>query len=363
MSKNVIIGILAVVLIIGGGYYFSQNSEEKDIASVTEDKTPGSKTPPDTVPPLTVGPPIVQTGQNFTASNSTVLLNGQVDPNGVSTKYWFDYGENTSMTSSTPQQNVGSGFSVISAPAYITGLRANTTYYYRLSAQNNFSTVSGATYNFRTNTNPPPQGVAPTTRTLEATAVSRTTANVNGSVDPNGSETNYWFEYGKNTDLGNVTAIQGAGAADTSSAVSMSLSGLEPLTKYHFRLNAQNQYGTINGAIRNFTTDGPAAPSAPAVTTTSASSITSSGARLNGRINPNGLQTDYWFEYSQDSLLGSLIGSGTSVQTLNSGNNNVDVNQAISSLNPDTRYYYRLVGRNSEGTERGSITSFKTREN
>ncbi len=140
------------------------------------------------------------------------------------------------------------------------------------------------------------------------------------------------------------------------------MSLLEPLTRYYFRLNAQNQYGTRNGSILNFTTSGPANADAPSVTTNPASNITTTSARLNGRIDPNRADTTYWFEYSQDSLLGTLIGNTSPVQNLDSNDRTTNVSRDISALARDTRYYYRLVARNSEGTVNGSILSFTTND-
>jgi hypothetical protein len=109
--------------------------------------------------------------------------------------------KNSSLSSKTVSQQIGSGFISLSSPAFITGLKANTLYYFRLSANNNFGTTSGATYSFKTNNNPPVQGVAPTVRTNSAGNISRTGANLNGIVNPNGFQTKYWFEYGKDTNF------------------------------------------------------------------------------------------------------------------------------------------------------------------
>lgn len=364
MSKDIIIGVLVLALLIGGGVYLAKRNtnDANQPTPTTKTESPAPKT---SVTPSVVkvpGVPNVETGTSSFVSSSTAVVNGQVRPNGASTSYWFEYGETTSLGNRTVSSDIGSGYSNISTPAYITGLRATTVYYFRLSARNSFGTVNGSVYTFQTNNTPPVPGVAPTVRTNSATSLSRETADLNGHVNPNGWETNYWFEYGKTTGLGNVTSITSAGASTATFAVSASLSGLEPLTKYYFRLNAQNQYGTVNGTTLSFTTSGPASPSSPSVSTDSASNITASSARLNGRINPNGAQTDYWFEYSQDSLLGSLIGSGTPVKTLGAGDSEVSVQDTLSGLARDTRYFYRLVGRNAYGTVLGDIESFRTKE-
>lgn len=358
MNNNIILGILGAVIIIGGGYYLLKDRGVEEI--VTPPVSPGASTPVTPVTAPTREAPTVETGASVSVSSSTAIVAGRVRPNGVATTYWVEYGETTALGSRTTSQQIGSGFAFISTPAYITGLKANTVYYFRVSARNSFATVNGNTNTFSTNNNPPVPGTAPSVTTDSASNISRTGANVNGRVNPNGWQTNYWFEYGRDTSLGSVTSLQGAGSGDSLVSASVALSGLEPLTRYYFRLNAQNQYGTVVGSIRNFTTSGPANPDAPSVTTIAATSITDDGATLNGRVNPNRAETTYWFEYSQDSLLGTIIGTTSPTQTLDESNGMTNVSANISGLSSDTRYYYRLAARNSEGTVYGSVLSFTT---
>lgn len=370
MEKNVAIGVLVVAIVLGGGYFLmSRNNVVDDtippvdntVVDVTLTPTPTPAPTPTPTPKPTPDAPIVQTGTGPAVSSSTAAVSGKVNPNGVSTTYWFEYGEATTLTSRTNAQQIGSGYYLLPAPGYITGLKANTIYYFRLAAKNSFATVYGTTYTFQTNSTPPSTVKAPTVSTNNATGISRMDATLNGGVNPNGSQASYWFEYGKSTSFGNVTTYLETNNGSTTMSVSVALSGLEPLTKYYFRMNAQNQYGTVNGTMLNFTTTGPAVPTAPTVSTTSATNITTSNATLGGRINPNGAETTYWFEYSQDSLLGTLIGGGTSTQILNVGNSNVNVTTNLSSLNNNTKYYYRLIARNSSGIVNGDIMSFRTK--
>lgn len=361
MNKNAVIGVLLALLILGGGYimWASRGGSPSPTATTTPPTQQPRQTPPEEP---TAGAPKVVTESATLPTNSTVVFTGRVVPNGAPTTYWYEYGETTALGTRTPEQSIGSGFASIPTQTYVAGLKANTTYYFRLNARNRFSVVEGDTSSFRTNANPPtPPGSAPTVSTSDASDISRTTANLSGRVDPNGSETSYWFEYGEDTTFGKVTSFQSAGNGDSATAVSNSVSGLNPLTKYYYRLNAQNQYGTVNGAIQSFTTQGPAAPGRPAVDTTAASSVATSSAALNARINPNGATTTYWFEYSEDSLLGSIIGSSTGAQTI-SGNNAVNVSVSVSGLKKDTKYFYRAVARNQYGTVHGDIVSFTTRK-
>ncbi len=362
MNKNAIITIIVIILIAGGYYFYNKNKSVTvtNPPAVTTPSPAPSPTPNPTPVPIPAAP-TVETSSNTSVSSSTAWLSGQIKPNGAATSYWFEYGETTALGTRGKTQAIGSGYSFIPTPAYVVGLKANTLYYYRLSAINRFATVNGTMYSFTTNNTPPVPGLAPTTHTTSATNVTRDTANINGTVNPNGSATSYWFEYGIETSFGATTAIQSAGSGNITSNISVSLSNLMPQRKYYFRLNAQNQYGTINGAIMSFTTQGPPASAAPTVVTQKASNITTTTAVLNGQINPNGYTTNYWFEYGDNPLLVTLLGSTTQKQTTNAGFLTMSVKDNLPGLNNSTNYYYRLVGRNSLGTNYGSIIQFKTK--
>jgi phosphodiesterase/alkaline phosphatase D-like protein len=365
ISKNAIIALLCVAVIAAGGLLiYKYNAAPVAPSDGTATTTPSGTEDTGGAPSGTsnAAVPIVTTSSDTFVSNSTALVTGKVTPRGAQTLYWYEYGKTTSLGARTPSQTIGSGFIAIPAPAYITGLSANTTYYYRLSASNGFGVVNGGTQNFTTNSNPPPTGNAPTIKSSNATDVSRTTANLNGQVNPNGAATSYWFEYGETNDLGAATALQGAGSGSAILAGSVSISNLKPLTKYYFRLNASNQFGTVNGSILSFTTSGPGAPGAAKVDTTAASNITSTGMRLNGQVNPNGASTRFWFEYGVDSLLGSVLGSTTKTDVAGSGTSNISVSTTVTGLSANTRYYYRIVGENSYGTVRGDIVTATTKK-
>jgi phosphodiesterase/alkaline phosphatase D-like protein len=191
--------------------------------------------------------------------------------------------------------------------------------------------------------------------------VSRTTANLNGEVTPNKVGTVYWFEYGKTANLGNTTSFVSVGEGSTKIPTSVSVSNLDADTTYYFRINAQNQFGTVNGSILNFKTLGPPSAAAPSVTTRNVSDITSSKATLHGAVNPNRAETAYWFEYSSDSLLGAVLIRTTPRVSLASGSSQVSVEADVSGLSSSTTYYFRIVAENSVGTVRGERESFKTK--
>jgi HlyD family secretion protein len=95
----------------------------------------------------------------------------------------------------------------------------------------------------------------PQSTTGSASSVMTTTAELNGSVDPDGAPTNVWFEYGTSTNYGERTATISAGSGTSTLQESASISGLSPDTTYIFRLVAQSSHGTVSAAPQFLTTD------------------------------------------------------------------------------------------------------------
>jgi phosphodiesterase/alkaline phosphatase D-like protein len=155
--------------------------------------------------------------------------------------------------------------------------------------------------------------------------------------------------------------LQSAGNGNVSDSVSVSISNLAPLTKYYFRLNAQNQYGTINGAIMSFTTSGPSNPGKPSADSNSASKVSNTTATLNGKVGTGGADSTYWFEFSQDSLLGNVAGVATPTSAISAASTPSQVSADITNLSRHTKYFFRLVVKNQYGTATGDQLSFTTK--
>jgi len=106
----------------------------------------------------------------------------------------------------------------------------------------------------------------PTVSTGTATAVTQTSAKLRGTVNPQGSLTTYYFQYGKTTAYGAQTGPASAGAGTKGVAVNADVVGLTPNTTYHFRVVATNVAGATVGTDKTFTT--PKQPLGFAVTAT-----------------------------------------------------------------------------------------------
>jgi hypothetical protein len=94
----------------------------------------------------------------------------------------------------------------------------------------------------------------PVANTGAAKQVSYGSAVLTGSVDPNGANTSYYFQYGVTRAYGGQTAIADAGGGSHAVKISLAVGGLQPLTVYHYRLVAVNASGATIGSDRTVLT-------------------------------------------------------------------------------------------------------------
>ncbi|MHC1698333.1 MAG: hypothetical protein AB9919_09815 [Geobacteraceae bacterium] len=203
------------------------------------------KTAPLTLPTATTG--LVK---NVTKAAATVT--GTINPNDTPTSYWFWYGTSTQYTYHTTGQIGLTGKNVIPVSADLIGLAPDTTYYYRISANNVKGAVQGEDKTFRT----AKISQAPVAATSQARNVTSSSATIGGTVNPNGLNTTYHFQYGTSLAYGSTAPATppSAGSGTSPLPVSTALSGLKANTTYYYRLVAVNSGGTINGANMTFKT-------------------------------------------------------------------------------------------------------------
>jgi len=257
MSKTtgIIAGVLVLLLLGVALFYsgmvdgffstFSANATSTPNGSIDDTGNTAAGSAPEAV-----------TGSTATPTDTTVVVVGTVTPNGASTNYWYEYGTTIQLGSKTASFDIGSGYLPIPAPVHITGLTKETSYFFRLVARNKFGTVAGSQHSFQTTDGvPTPVGSTPAIKTTGGSAITSIAATMNGEVNPNNTTTLYWFEYGKSRDLGNVTALTSVGDGSVNVPAAATLVNLEADTTYYYRLNAQNQFGTVNGATLTFKTE------------------------------------------------------------------------------------------------------------
>ena len=95
---------------------------------------------------------------------------------------------------------------------------------------------------------------APTASTGGSSTVTYSSAVVYGTIDPHGEQTNYVFQYGTTRGYGLQTPLAPAGAGSGGVHVHQTISGLAPLTSYHYRILASNGSGVQAGTDGTFKT-------------------------------------------------------------------------------------------------------------
>jgi hypothetical protein len=193
---------------------------------------------------------------------------------------------------------------------------------------------------------------APSVSTGSASGITTSSATLNGTINPNGASTNYYFQWGTTTSYGNSTATVSAGSGTSPVAVSANITGISTGTTYHFRLVATNSAGTTNGSDQVFTT----AYNLPVVTTATPGSITTTTAVSGGTVSGTAIGSITargvcWSTSANPDLTADHTSDGTGAGTFISN---------ITGLSTGTVYHVRAYATNSSGTTYGNDLQFTT---
>ncbi len=190
--------------------------------------------------------------------------------------------------------------------------------------------------------------------TMDPISVEKNSAVLQSKVNARGFNSNVTLEYG--TDGINFPAIfpvrYGLAGFQTT-AVGVTIGGLDPGVKYYYRFRATNSNGTKPGEIQSFTT-----LAEPIALVGTASQITTTSARFNGTINAQGFGTTVVFEWgiSINSFPNQIVAVPATV----TGNTAVSVSSPVAGLTKGQTYYYRLVASNAGGSVVSGAQAFTT---
>ncbi len=133
------------------------------------------------------------------------------------------------------------------------GLAPKTSYDLRVVVVKPFATTVEDTVTFTT------LAAAPVIEALSSRDVTATSANLRASINPQGTETTYHFEYGTTSAYGGSTAETNIGEALEGQSVEDHIEGLSDTT-YHFRVVATNAIGTTTSPDQTFVYHPPVCP-------------------------------------------------------------------------------------------------------
>jgi len=194
----------------------------------------------------------------------------------------------------------------------------------------------------------------PTVVTGSATSITNSGAQLHASVNPEGTSTQWVFEYGPTVAYGSLTATGNVASGTKAVSVSKTLAGLDPGTLYHYRIEATSKFGTAFGSDQTFTTSGHPLPAA---ITGVPSAIGKTTVTLTGTVVTEDETTSAYFEYGPTTAYGLQ----TFATSVTAGTTPTGVSLTIPDLSPGTTVHYRLVADHA-GTapEYGSDETFTT---
>ena len=303
--------------------------------------------------------------RNVRATSAT--LEGEVNPQGNDTTSFFEYGPCATATCSpsdpfgskqatTPADN-GSGVVKVPVEASPSALVPNQTYHYQLVAANSVNqSPPGGEREFTT------PAVAPEVTSSWPSFTGFEAAALAGSVNPEHSETTYYFEYGGCATPTECTTNQYTSKtpSKTSSIYGAvpglaEIEGLAPASEYHYRLVGENQVGRVDAQNVIFTT---APVPALVVGSGAAGGVTQTAAVISGTVNPNGVASTYGFQIGTEAgVYGPEVGIGGVGLGIFEANT---LTLALANLQPGTTYHYRLVASNAYTTVYGADQTFTT---
>jgi hypothetical protein len=319
------------------------------------------------------GPPMVTTSAATAIGPTSATLNGSANPDQLQATGWFRYATispgtcNDTFGIRVPVSggtDLGAGSSPVPYAEGLAGLTEFTTYYFCAIASNASGTAFGAVLSFTTSGGPP------TVTTSPASAITPTSATLNGAANPDQLSATGWFRYDSvnpgtcNDTFGTRLPASGGtdlGAGGSPVAYAEPVAGLTAFTTYYFCAIASNISGTSFGAVLSFTTTG----GPPGAATSAATLITPVSATLNGSADPDDLPATGWFRYDTvdpgtcNDTFGTRVpaAGGTA---LGSGSSPVPFAEPLAGLSPITTYFYCAIASNSSGTSFGTVLSFTT---
>ncbi len=197
----------------------------------------------------------VQTLPATNVDKNGATLNASLDPDGKATTYKFQYGLTNNYGQETGTESAGSGSGATSVGAPVTSLPSGRTFHYRVVATNADGTTIGPDITFSTAA-PPDIASVHVSDTTGASAV------LHADINPGGFDTHYFFEYGTTTGYGQVIPAEPEDLGEGTSPVSVTetVTNLQEGETYHFRVVAQNEWGTNESADTTFDFSPPICP-------------------------------------------------------------------------------------------------------
>jgi len=305
------------------------------------------------------GRPVVEAQVVEALTETSATIGATINPSGAPTTCKVEYGLTIGYGSEAPCPATPGleGEGTVGVPVSVTlpGLAPGTEYHYAFVASNAKGVaVREEDATFVTN----PLVLKASIEKELSEKVGRHSASLGATINPKGSETTYFFEYGKTTSYEKGRTPGGTLAAGIQEGVAVTPEAvleLDSNTLYHYRVVTSNPAGIEVGHDETFMT---APPQLPVVEAQASSQVTQTTAVLTATINPNGLPTSYTLEVGTE-VEGHILYTPTFGE-VGSGTGGVGLTFALSGLQPGTVYHFRVLAVGTDGTVPGADQVFIT---
>jgi hypothetical protein len=206
--------------------------------------------------------PEVSTGPPTNRTASTAMLSGIVSPGNTTvsdchfgyvadSEYHAEEPDPYAAGGTIPCDVLPAGAGPVAVHAEVTGLTPGVAYHFRLQASNVYGTSFGGDETV--------PGTPPAVLSTTAANVTSASAELRATINPDGGDTAYHFEYGTTTAYGASVPVPDGniGSGVGGRPVSRAIQGLLAGTVYHYRVLAHNPLGTTAGPDRTITTPQP----------------------------------------------------------------------------------------------------------
>lgn len=194
----------------------------------------------------------------------------------------------------------------------------------------------------------------PTVQTDEPTNIGTNKATFNGTINPNGLKTTYYFKYGTSISMNQKSSSKTLSASAGETDVSITVTDLSSGSHYYVQLCAENSAGTSKGGMYTFDTeDAPNNP--PSVPSNPNPSVASKDQPVSGTLSWSCSDPE-----GDDISYNVYVGKSTSSMNLYK---TVYKTSCSYSLDPATTYYWYVVASDGQQSTTGPTWNFKTKSN
>ena len=285
----------------------------------------------------------IDTHRPTNVATTSATLNGEV-VSGSNVDTWFALSTSSNPSCSTSSQRINVSGLYNSGQSFdktVTGLSANTHYYYRACGDQGGTTDQGSVEDFTTDS----VSINLDVITENPTSVDVDSAVLNGLL-ASGNNASVWFAFSTNSnpncnDSSQTQYVQGL--LNSGEGFWRSKSGLTPNTHYYYRACAEQNGTTDQGTVKDFVTQNQPVVT-PEVLTRNATHVGADSAQLNGEL-AVGEHMNVWFAFDRESVSLNCNSTAQRIGYQSDKSASYPYYVVKSGLQSDTEYHYKACAK------------------